>query len=195
MRNSIYLAIVVSLLSFGLLGMSTVARAASTYQTADMHVPGAGTPLPGAATLIRTENEIWVTISTSGLDKKAGYTAWFVAFNNPDACIDGCDGSDLSIPEVNGSVWYAAGFVTGTDGTGYVTAHATGGEIPVGADVPVGNGLAEDNGFGAEIHMLVRSHGDLISGLVAAQIGSFNGACDVNTCENQQAAVFLPVSP
>ncbi len=195
MRYTISLAVVMSFLSLGLLGMSTSVWADSTYQTANMVVFGVGTPLPGAATLVRTENEVWVTISTSGLDKKAGYTVWWVVFNNPDACIDGCKGSDLSIPAVNGSVLYAAGFVTGTDGTAHVTAHLTGGEIPAGLAVLRGDGLAEDNGFGAEIHMVVRSHGALIPGSVAAQIGSFTGACNVNSCADQQAARFLPVSP
>lgn len=195
MRHTISLAVVVGVLSFGLLGMSPAVWADSTYQTANMVEFGVGTPLPGAATLVRTENEVWVTISTSELDKKAGYTVWWVVFNNPEECDGACDGSDLGTPEVNGSVLYAAGFVTGTDGTGHATAHLTGGDIPVGADVLVGNGLAEDNGFDAEIHMVVQSHGKLISGSVAEQIGSFNGACDVNTCEDQQAAVFLPASP
>ena len=133
-------------------------------------------------------------IRTTRLDRKAGYTAWWVIFNNPDACdADGCGLNDLGTAEVAASIFYAAGFVTGTDGTANVTAHLEAGVLAEGIDHFFGPGLTAENGLEAEIHAIVRSHGALIAGLVADQIGSFAGACDLNPCEDQQAVAFQAV--
>jgi hypothetical protein len=41
----------------------------------------------------------------------------------------------------------------------------------------------------AEVHLVVRSHGQPIPGLVQEQIGSFEGGCDINACEDVQFAI------
>jgi hypothetical protein len=41
---------------------------------------------------------------------------------------------------------------------------------------------------GAEIHFIVRSHGNVLPGLLAAQISSVNGGCPPNQCEDLQFA-------
>ena len=104
-----------------------------------------------------------------------------------------CGLNDLGVPEVNSSVFYAAGFVTGRDGTANVDARLNAGALPVGIDVLVPGELMPGNGFGAEVHMIVRSHGAIITGEADVQVGTFNGACDINICEDQQAVIFLPV--
>jgi len=165
------------------------------YQTANLHdFPGMTTDLGGAATLVRTNQAVDVRIAASGLDPNSAYTVWWVIFNNPGACVGGCGLDDLGSPAVEASVFYAAGFLTGIGGTANVTAHLEAGALPEGVDVLIPGGLERGNGFGSEIHLVVRSHGPILPGMVAAQIGSFGGACGVNTCDDQQAVGFPAVS-
>lgn len=165
------------------------------YQTANMHTFPGGVDIAGGGTLLRTEDAVTVRLGMTGLDKKAGYTIWWIIFNNPDECSDPCDLDDLDKPEVQPGVFYAAGFITGSDGTANVVAHLESGDLTAGIDelLGTGQGLEEENGLGAEIHLIVRSHGKLLVGAVDTQIGTFDGACDVRTCEDQQAIAFLPV--
>ena len=83
--------------------------------------------------------------------------------------------------------------MTGTEGTANITAHLDAGRPPEGIDVLLGGGLERGNGFASEIYLIIRSHGPIIPGRVNEQIGSFGGACDTNTCVDQQAVGFVPV--
>jgi hypothetical protein len=157
-----------------------------------------GTPLlQSGATLVRSRHGLDLRIAASHLDPNAAYTVWWVVFNNPAAC-GGCSPASLGVPAVRASVFYAAGFVTGDDGTANITAHTDDGRLPAGLEVTTDGtvaGLDKGNGFGAEVHLVVRAHGAIIAGMVDKQIGSFNGACPPNTCVNEQAAIFPPVAP
>lgn len=163
------------------------------YQTSNLFQFMTTTPVAGAATLYRTRNRLEMRVAASGLDPSAAYTVWWVVFNNPHACVGGCGGDDLSNPAVKASVFYAAGFVTGMDGTGNVSGYIESGALPEGIDIETGNGLRRGRGFRAEVHIVVRTHGAITPGSVDQQIGTFNGGCSP-TCVNQQAAVFLPVA-
>ena len=170
----------------------------ATYQTEDMFRAGMQPRqmLQSAATLFRSANRLEMRVAASHLDSNAAYTVWWVVFNNPAGCIGPCGPTNLKTAAARASVFYAAGFVTGDDGTGNVTAHVDGGTLPAGVEVtPDGTvaGLERGNGFGAEVHLVVRSHGPVLAGMAQQQIGSFNGACPPNSCANQQAAVFAPV--
>jgi hypothetical protein len=180
-------------------GLGATARADHpTYQTVNMVRAGVGTPVGGAATLYRYKQRLEARVATSGLNENSAYTVWWVIFNNPSACVGGCGGDDLARPAVNAAVFYAAGFVTagdgvGTeDGTGNLDAYVTAGALPSGIDIETGAGLEPGNGYRAEVHIVVRTHGTINPGRVHEQIGTFNGACNP-TCANQQAAIFLPV--
>jgi hypothetical protein len=48
------------------------------------------------------------------------------------------------------------------------------------------NGLTSARG--ADVHVVIRTHGAPIPGLIHEQINSFNGGCPPNTCKNVQAA-------
>jgi hypothetical protein len=178
-------------------------RRRGTYQTANMF--RAGNPAMkrgGAATLYRFRQRLEMRVATSGLDENSAYTVWWVVFNNPEACIGGCGPDDLANPAVNAAVFYAAGFVTGgdgmgttEDGTANVSAYVNAGALPEGVEVvpeATGDRLERGNGFAAEVHIVVRSHGTVNRGHVHEQIGSFNGGCNPG-CANQQAAIFMPV--
>jgi len=179
------------LLAIGLI--PSVAQSQETFQTSNLHEFGGTNAVDGAATLYRTANSLWLTVSTSDLDKKAAYTVWFVVWNDPLACATNpCSAADLGSGD--SAVIYGAGFVTGTDGTATVTAHLNAGPLAAGRESPLPGVLEVDNGFGAEVHVIVRSHGRTIPGQVDSQIGSVGGACGTNTCIDQQAAIFLPVA-
>lgn len=165
-----------------------------TYQTVNFFQ--AGNPmnlLGGGATLYRSKQRLTMRVATSGLDMNAAYTVWWVVFNNPSACSPpGCGMDDLANPDARAAVFYAAGFVTGLDGSGNVSAELGAGPLPRGIDIETGRGLERGNGFRAEVHLVVRTHGTISPGLVHEQIGTFNGGCNP-ACANKQAAVFLPV--
>jgi hypothetical protein len=102
----------------------------------------------------------------------------------------GCGEDDLGI--AGNSVFYAGGFVTGTDGTVNVSVHVDAGDLADGIDVLIPGGLDARNGFDAEMHLIIRSHGPIIEGMADVQVGTFFGACDINTCIDHQAVAFLP---
>ena len=161
------------------------------YQTANIAELGTAVPVAGAATLFRTHDGLSARIATSELDVEAAYTVWWVLWNKPELCSAPCNANDLGIP--GNSVFYAAGFVTGMDGTANVAASIDAGKLPEGIDVLIPGGLRSGNGLGAEVHLVIRSHGAILPGSVAEQIGTFMGGCSVNACEDQQGVVFLPI--
>jgi len=176
------------------------------------------------ATLLRTHNNVRMTIKTLGLDPHDTYTIWWVVFNNPEACdnpteISGCSEPDLFIPTVNASMLYAAGNVVGGNGKGNFAGSLREGDLS-GCQAPwdafnlgmldedlegvlfdlCGNGLEDTQA--AEIHLVVRTHGPKVPGMVNGQINTFAVGCTSessfgagdgpNECEDQQFAVFLP---
>ena len=194
MKNSISLMMTVGLAIAGVCGVNSAANAAdTTFQAADMMWFSNGQVLPGAGTLVRGENDLWAHLDTTRLAKNAAHTVWWAIFNDPSACVDMCDFDDLSIPETRASIVYAGSIVSGDDRNGSVSAHLTGGEIPMGAPVQLGSGLEEYNGYHAAVVVIIRSHGKVLSGHVAEQIGSFNGGCDINVCADVQMVGFPPI--
>jgi hypothetical protein len=168
-----------------------------TYQTANLFQAGnPANQLGGAATLHRSRQRLDVRVAASGLNPNAGYSVWFVVFNRPSACSPpGCGPEDLSNEAVRAAVFYASGFVTGADGTGYAVGYVDAGPLPEGVEVvPDGtvDRLERGRGLRAEVHIVVRTHGMINPGNVHQQVGTFNGAC-TPTCMNQQVAVFLPI--
>lgn len=158
--------------------------------------------LPGAAILTRTSSGVEVSLHFTGLDAYAAYTAWWVVFNNPSKCTIPCGPDDVGAGV--GQVFHATGYVTGDDGVVNVSAHLARGAIPIGADrrsqFMLGASPAGETGlqqpYKAEIHLVAaRSHGPLINGAVAGQIGSFAGSCVANGgCVDQQAVMFPPAN-
>jgi hypothetical protein len=99
----------------------------------------------------------------------------------------------MTNPAAELSIFYATGFVTGNDGTANVTADLKSGKIPAGYDVLMPGGLHKKNGKHAEVQLMVRTHGDIISSELATQIGTYNGSCGVNTCAETHIAMFSGV--
>ncbi|MDH3674054.1 MAG: hypothetical protein OES12_01055 [Anaerolineae bacterium] len=161
----------------------------------------------GVSELDRANDSVSVHINTKHLDHNPNgttYTVWWVIFNDPDNCVDGCDGADIDAcaPECDDegiSVLWATGSVIPANGKGEFQADLAEG-IPSG-QVLFGQGLTDAEG--AEIHMVIRTHGPPIPGLVDEQITLFGGGCDVEhegdlpvgvgyPCEDQQFAIHQP---
>lgn len=157
----------------------------STSEAIDMLT---GELLAGASTLVRRSREVSMTFHATGLEPGATYTAWWVVFNRPERCsANSCGDDDVFVdPETpKTSVLWASGLIAGADGTGNFSAtlrrdHAEG-------EVLFGPGLKSTRR--AEIHVVLRTHGAPIAGLVGEQISTFAGGCDINLCQDEQAAV------
>jgi hypothetical protein len=164
-----------------------------SMQTANIVDFHKGVDVAGAGTLTRTKKLVTAGIFTTGLDPSAAYTIWWIVWNDPSACVGGCGEDDLEI--AGNSIFYAGGFVTGEDGSANVIVQMTPGVLNRGIEVFAGKGLDKKKVFKAEIHLIIRSHGPLIKGLVDLQIGTFDGGCGMEVpdpCHDHQAVAFLP---
>jgi hypothetical protein len=154
-----------------------------------------GTPIVGSkSTLLREPSGLSVTISTSDLEPGAAYTLWWVIFNHPEECTPpACGDKDLPPfgggPAVNGSAVIATGHIISSSGKADFGAFLAPGDT---TGAVFGPGLVNVNG--AEIRLVVRSHGQPISGMVEEQINSFEGGCGVNTCFDDQIVIHPPVA-
>jgi hypothetical protein len=157
------------------------------------------TVIPDAwSALVRTDDGVSMTFHTTGLTPGTAATVWWVFFNNPSACRLGmfgatCGLGDLANPEVQASVQFAAGHVIGGEGVANYGGHFSVGATPVcaGFGLPCA-GLLDARR--ADVHLVVRTHGPAIPGLVDEEISSFNGGCltgepNVGLCRNLQASV------
>jgi hypothetical protein len=147
------------------------------------------------ARLTRTDSGVGYNLRTSGLEKGHAVSIWWVIFNNPEHCTDGeggaaCGMGDLFETDVNVAVMSGGGHAIGGSGRANFAGHLTVGQItnehPAFLDGP---GLT--NPRGAEIHLIVRTHGPLIPGMNHGMFNSFEVGCDVNDCEDLQFAVFV----
>ena len=199
-----------------LLGLSPSAQAdelrrvRETLQVKQLQVFGASPPVPalGAARLNRTRNALWVTLHASDLAAHTAYTVWVAVFNRPDACTTNpggevrCGAPDLMLTPnlASASAFNVGAFITDGEGTANVSIDVRSGLPPDGAAVLFGEGgiinngvqpgLRAGNGFGAEVHFIIREHGDLLPHAIADQLSAFNGGCPPNACANAQVAEF-----
>lgn len=177
------------------------------YQTSNvLDISGANKGYTGAAWLMRTEDGIRGRIMSNVSTAGDPYTLWVVVFNNPAACVDGCDGSDLANAEVGGSVFSGTGAISAADGQLKTNGKPSGGgvinfdfvipahSLPNGLFLLVGDpaGLYAGNGYGAEIHLVIDKHpmpGPGMSWIDDLTSTNFPGA---GPAVNDVVAVFLP---
>lgn len=171
------------------LAFSAHTLAQSTFQAANAHIAFTDIDVPGAGTLTRDEDGVEVRLTLAGLYKKSSYSVWWIVFNDPASCQHG--GPGVCGPTDIDAVANAGGFLTGTDGTANMT-----GELEVG---PLPQGLAGfgelTDAFGAEIHLIIQSHGKHNVGSVDAQISIPGAACKGNRCGDHYAIAFLANPP
>ena len=173
-----------------------------TLSTVEVFEFGNPDNLTGASWLTRGSDFLEMGISTTGL-KPDAYTVWWVIFNEPTNCnADGCNENDIFIDgsPANGpnkesraaariSALWATGFIVGEGGVANVSARYQKGFPP--GQVIYGPGVEDINK--AEIHLVIRTHGEPLPGEVGTQITNVNGGCNPK-CHPVQAAVYKPVS-
>lgn len=194
------------------LELESVNVKASSKQTAS--VGGLG-GITGTATLHRNKNGITANFKATNL-KPGAYTIWWVIWNEPQNCATPgeCIESDFATPvEVAVEVMYAGGHVVGNNGKGNFSAHLNAGDdspesMNTSFGFPSVGGLRVGNTFDAEIHVVLRTHGPAVPGLVNEQINSYRGGCDnpflyapftvypneIGECADIAAAVFPPAN-
>ena len=192
MSKKIRIAFVLALL--GVFAATLTVYAGGHRSSADVFVI-ATDEVVGESTLTRTPNGVSMTLKTN-LTPGDADTIWWVVFNNRAACATSpCGEADLFTPAVQADVLYAAGNVTGGSGkstfAAYLAEGDTSGSIASLFVLPAAQGLIDSET--AEIHLVVRTHGQMIPSEVASQIHSFNGGCPLpNTCTDIQASIHLP---
>ena len=135
----------------------------------------------GSSTLHRNSNGLTVNFKTTQLIPGHTYTVWWVIWNFPENCIvpGACSDPDFGDPDVQVEVMYATGNVAGGNGKGNFSAHLNendaSGTINPLFGLPSYGGLQD--ALTAEVHVVLRSHGPKVPGIVNEQIGSYLGGC------------------
>lgn len=133
-----------------------------------------------SSTLIRTDKGVSMELTTSGLEPGA-YTIWFAVFNDPDACFFGVGGCGVGEDfEPGGAAspggaarfgfTYAGGHIVGDSGEATFAGHLKVGDVLLNNDLELDETL--ENARMAEIHLIVRFHGQADPGRIAEQIRS-----------------------
>jgi len=165
-----------SIALIALFGIPLQASAQTAFQAADVMNFSDGMATTGGMTLSRSDNSVQLRGSMAGLDKKTVYSVWWIIFNNPNGCVGGgagvCTGDD-AYPggPADASVANASGFVTGTDGIGYFVGELETGALPSGMCC---FGQLND-AVGAEIHIVVQTHGRGVAGTFATEMTNPTG--------------------
>lgn len=153
----------------------------------------------GTSTLNRNNNGVTARLRTTDLEPGSAVTMWWVVFGDPTECAGSpCALADLGNPDVKGDVLYAAGHVVGNGKANFGAHRAEGdtdGSIADLFGLPAAEGLVDARA--SEVHLVVRTHGPAIPGLISEQIHSFNGGCDPGQpneglCEDIQFAIHQP---
>jgi hypothetical protein len=163
-------------------------------QVSNHHVFPAGPDVDGATILIRdfTNRIIRATITSAALEPDTAYSIWWGVFNYPEYCATphSCTPGDLGNPAVRASVFWGGGFLA--DANGYTNTSLV--LLPGKTDRELFANMSDaglENFGGAEIHVVIRSHGPVgIAGAVADQIGTAFLACPGgNNCINAFASI------
>ncbi len=145
--------------------------------------------------LVRTRDNVFATLHTSGLMPGTVVTFWWAFFNSPGNCAtQPCTPADLANPAVFGSVVAGGGRIIGADGTASFSVYRQAFDT-TGVFTGLGTvqGLLEP--LRAQIHLVIRTHGPAITDdpdALRQQLSLFNGGCPPNTCANLQASIHQP---
>ena len=160
----------------------------------------------GSAWLSRNSRGITAMVQTTGVPVGHAGTAWWVIFNYPGECVaeGGCRAynQDVERPGVQGDILFADGFVVTEENQVF------GAFLEVGdATESVGEELRGVpptgllNPSGADVHLVIRSHGPVVPEIEELMIRTVHGGCtrnlekgelpdEVGECADLQAVRF-----
>jgi hypothetical protein len=166
------------------------------------------------STLVRMKHGFYATFSAVELEPGDAYTMWWVIFNKPENCSDGeCGENDAFIFDNNnepvltdegGRLWNfpahaatefaigrASGSIVDMNGTAEFRAH-----LPLGDDTEFDFGPGLLKPFLAEVHLIIRTHGQMMPGLLHEQLNTPWGGCPEgwpkDPCKDVQLAIHGP---
>lgn len=166
----------------------------------------------GRSELTRRRNGISFNLETTGLEPETATTTWIVIFNKPEYCATSpCGDADLFEPDVMADMVGGFGQIIGDSGdatfSGSRDTNDTTGSALGALGLPTYGIIDPDE---AEIHLVLRSHGPAIPGMIDEMTSTFNGGCKhpgddfpdplppelgepgPNTCVDVQFAVHQP---
>lgn len=153
-----------------------------------------GDPVVGSSGQARImKNGAEIKVKATGLEPGHAYTMWVVYFGDSLLCDDGCNGPDLA-PAGGGVIW-GAGAIGGGNGQATFVAHLKNGD---GADYdssppPPFAFAAYEAGPNNEFHVVIKSHGPTIAGLVHDQLSTYGGGCEVGVGPRPEEGGDFPV--
>lgn len=133
----------------------------------------------GSSGIWRGLRDVNVKLDAQGFAPGEAATLWAVVFNDASACVGECDDPDLfANGDTMADLMYVAGAIA--DGQGRIRFAGRLGEGSTRGTIMPLFGLPPYGVLDAdlsEIHLVVRSHGPSIPGLVGEQTSTFNGGC------------------
>ena len=177
-----------------------VGSAVPSVQAADISISEvltlpSGAEVVGSSMLVRAPDGISMSLDSSGFARREALTVWWVVFNSPDFCLDNpCSLNDLFVPAVAADVLgAAAGNIAGGSGrshfAGYLTEGDVSGSLADLFEIP-GGPIGLVDAFLAEIHLVVRTHGEALRGQdLKEQLTTFQ---DSPCCEDIQFSIHQP---
>ncbi|MFC1748308.1 hypothetical protein ACFL2V_05825 [Pseudomonadota bacterium] len=156
--------------------------------------------MAGASFLTRDKKSIKMEGFTTNLEPNSTYTIWWVIYNKPELCVDGngmfdevgCGKDEVLDPELaeitKSSMLWGGGFISDAQGNAHFSAELYK-KNPLG-EVPMGPGLLKPKT--AEVHFLIRSHGEMKVGMVKEQVSTMMANCmpmGDHACSNIQGSV------
>lgn len=163
-------------------------------QSADVFITNGVPAAPwGTATIRRGPQGVQVQLRVTDPAVQAALegmaiTVWLASFNNPSACAaTPCAVADLGNPLTGGFVQRVGGRVLG-NGPINLAVNAREGDTSTKLG-GTADGLVDAETD--EIHVVIRSHGPPIPGLVDEQIHTVGGGCGINVCSDVAVAIFF----
>lgn len=147
------------------------------FRVADLFSGQQPTPV-GSSTVVRTDRGGSLTLETTGLAAGEVVTLWWLVFNDPDSCragipaVSSCGHPDAMAGRGGFSAVHAAGRIVEANGTAHYGAHL---RLEDPSRALVGPGLLYARG--AEIILVLKTHGPKIPRLVSQQLRTFSGGC------------------
>ena len=128
-----------------------------------------------SATVITSEEGLFALLKTTELEENHVYTMWVVIVNNPEACDNSpCTPADVlgKTDEVQAEATWGDSMIYTEDARMEFTAYVPAGDVH---EPWFGHGLSDP--LGAEIHIVVNDHGEVIPELAASMLNTYRGGC------------------